>query len=225
MPNKQGPPAGERWDIKGLGRFATVTQWTLRDEPEGILQTCTAAKKFPRYFPGRGPGAGELTASENWKVRRAHAGARRSLSAPAALPAGATGTSRAQAPQRRRAPPSTAWPPPSGPALRLLPRPPSHQSEGAPRLPVPEAPPWAGAPPANGRPSPAPSARSPRRAGSEREKRTQPVGAAAPDPPPAAARRPPPPPPPRIGCTVPTRKSSSAARQRRASAMTQEYDK
>lgn len=30
---------------------------------------------------------------------------------------------------------------------------------------------------------------------------------------------------PRIGCTVPTRKSSFAARQRRTSAMTQEYDK
>lgn len=170
-----------------------------RDEPEGNLQTCTSAKKFPRYFPGRSLGDGELTPSKNWKVSRAHAGARRSLSAPAAVRAGATGASSAQAPQRRRAPPSTAWSPPSGPALRLLPRPPSHQSGGSPRLPVPEAPPRAGAPPANGRPSPAPSARSPRRAGSEREKRTQPVGAAAPDPPPAAARRPPPPPPPGSG--------------------------
>lgn len=115
MPNKQGPLAGETWVIKGLCRFATVTQWALRDEPEGNLQTCTAAKKFPRYFPGRGLGAGELTARENWKVKRAHAGVRRSLSAPAAPRAGATGAGRAQAPLRRRAPLSTAWLPPSGP--------------------------------------------------------------------------------------------------------------
>lgn len=61
--------------------------------------------------------------------------------------------------------------------------------------PGPEAPPRAVAPPANGLPSPVPSARSPRGAGSEREKRTQPVGAAAPDSPPP----PPPPPPPGSG--------------------------
>ncbi|XP_063099488.1 basic proline-rich protein-like [Cavia porcellus] len=63
-----------------------------------------------------------------------------------------------------------------------------------------ETPPLTDSPLANERPRPAPSARSPRGARSEREKRTQPVGAAAPDPP---APRPPPPPPGRVYCPNP----------------------
>lgn len=71
---------------------------------------------FPRSLPGERPlEPGEVTASENWKVRRAHAGARRSLAvAPAPLRAGATGASGARAPP---APPRTAWPPPYRPGL------------------------------------------------------------------------------------------------------------
>lgn len=186
---------------------------------------------FPRSLPGERPlEPGEVTASENWKVRRAHAGARRSLAvAPAPLRAGATGASGARAPP---APPRTAWPPPYRPGLpgSAPPTPANpNQSDGGPRPPAPEAPPRAGASPANGRPSPAPSARCPRRAGSEREKRTQPVGAAAPDPPPAAARRPPPAassPPDRVYCPNPkVQFCGPAAASERASAMTQEYDK
>lgn len=118
------------------------------------------------------------------------AGARRSLLALAPVPAGANHS------QRRALTPTT---PPGGPrgppalATRpCKPRPRIHSFTNQEALPAscpPEAPPTCGTPPANGRPSPAPSARIPRGAGSEREKRTQPVGAAAPDLPPAARCR------------------------------------
>lgn len=91
--------------------------------------------------------------------------------------------------------------------------------------PGPKAPPRAGAPPANGRPSagsqcaqPARSRLRARKANLTRRGRCSGPAAAAAAAAAAASS-------PRIGCTVPTRKSSSAARQRRASAMTQEYDK
>lgn len=122
--------------IKRPCRRTAHIQWTLRNGPAGKLQTCTAAKTepFPRYFPGKGHGAGEVTASESWKVRSRPRGY-----APKPRGAGAT-TGRRRPGQRRAsspAPPRTAWPPPSRPALRLRPHPPSHQSHGDLRPPVP----------------------------------------------------------------------------------------
>lgn len=177
---------------------------------------------FPRYFPGKGHGAGEVTASEIWKVRRAHASARRSLAAPAPLLPGAAWASGAQALQHRRAPRG--------------PRPPARSSDSAP----PAIPPitWRSPPPSCLSPSPsrraasqweaepsaqcaqpAPSRLRARKANPTRRGRRSGPTACRRAPPAAASSS------PRIGCTVPTRKSSSAARLRRASAMTQEYDK
>lgn len=124
--------------IKRPCRRTAHIQWTLRNGSAGKLQTCTAAKTepFPRYFPGKGHGAGEVTASESWKVRRAHAGARRSLAAPAPLRAGATGASGAQALQRRRAPRGPR--PPARPSDSAPTRhPTNHMAISAPQLPKP----------------------------------------------------------------------------------------
>lgn len=85
-------------------------------------------------------------------------------------------------------------------------------------LPCPEAPPRASAPLANGRPRPGAQCAQPARS-RLRARKANPTRRGRRSGPAAAAAS------PRIGCTVPTRKSSSAARQRRASAMTQEYDK
>lgn len=106
------------WAIKGLCRFATVThsghyKMDQQENSKSAQRQRQNGTFFLKYFPGKDQGAGKVTAS--WKVRRAHAGARRSLAAPAPLGAGATRASRAQTPQRRRAPRGPR------PALRLRP--------------------------------------------------------------------------------------------------------
>lgn len=118
----------------------------------------------------------------------------------------------------------TAWPPPPSPLGPVSPAPGSTLSP-IKRLSPPPAPP---------RPHPRAAHRQPmggRVRHPVRASRAEPAQSEKSEPnpsgpllrtcrpPPAAASS------PRIGCTVPTRKSSSAARQRRGSAMTQEYDK
>lgn len=223
--NRDRWPGGNGLFIKGLCTFATVTQWTLRDGPAGKLQTCTAAKtgrNGPKIFLRERPwGRGSD------RERGLEGETRPRGCAPKPRGAGATASRRHRG-QRRASSPAprrTAWPPPSRPALELRPQ---------PTIPpiIRSSPPLSSRSPAPGRraasqweaePSaqcaqPAPSRLRARKANPTRRGRRSGPTACRRAPPAAASS-------PRIGCTVPTRKSSSAARLRRVSAMTQEYDK